>query len=178
MNRILVLGNAGSGKSRLTNSIGTILQLPVHHLDAYFWLPGWKQSDFETFRGHVVALAAGEAWVIDGNYVRTLAERIAVADTVLLLRPPKLLCILRVILRGLRERGQARSDLPAGCREQIPSPDFLRWIWRFDRDELPRILTLIDQAGGRATVQTFRTSREVQEYLTHLNSAAGQSSNR
>ncbi|WP_338049208.1 hypothetical protein [Paenibacillus wynnii] len=39
MNRVLVLGSAGSGKSTLSQQLGEIFKLPVIHLDKYYWKP-------------------------------------------------------------------------------------------------------------------------------------------
>ncbi len=38
--RILIIGNAGSGKSFLAKAIATQLALPVIDLDTIFWLDG------------------------------------------------------------------------------------------------------------------------------------------
>ncbi|WP_157756190.1 hypothetical protein [Paenibacillus crassostreae] len=41
MNRILVIGSGESGKSTLSQKLGSILDLPVIHLDTYFWNANW-----------------------------------------------------------------------------------------------------------------------------------------
>ena len=41
MNRIVVIGSAGSGKSTLSQKLGQIYSLPVVHLDKYYWKPNW-----------------------------------------------------------------------------------------------------------------------------------------
>src|SRR4029077_16885614 len=42
MNRIMVVGNAGAGKSTFARRLGGKLALPVIHLDSHFWRPGWQ----------------------------------------------------------------------------------------------------------------------------------------
>ncbi len=41
MRRILLIGSGGAGKSTLASQMGERLGLPVIHLDAVYWQPGW-----------------------------------------------------------------------------------------------------------------------------------------
>jgi adenylate kinase family enzyme len=42
MNKIVVVGSGGAGKSTLSIQLSSILNIPVYHLDKYFWRPDWK----------------------------------------------------------------------------------------------------------------------------------------
>ena len=41
MQRILILGSPGTGKSTLSRELSHILQLPVYHLDQLFFEANW-----------------------------------------------------------------------------------------------------------------------------------------
>ncbi|CAN5686044.1 hypothetical protein BH24CHL4_BH24CHL4_24990 [soil metagenome] len=43
MQRVTIVGSAGLGKSTLARRLGTLLDLPVAHLDTLYWQPGWAQ---------------------------------------------------------------------------------------------------------------------------------------
>ena len=45
MERVVILGCCGAGKSTLARQLGIKLELPVIHLDTYFWQVGWVESD-------------------------------------------------------------------------------------------------------------------------------------
>ena len=45
MDRICVIGGAGSGKTVLTNNLGRVLSLPVYHLDGINYEPNWVEVD-------------------------------------------------------------------------------------------------------------------------------------
>jgi adenylate kinase family enzyme len=59
--RILILGRSGAGKSTLARRIGERLGLPVVHLDAINWKPGWVQTEIGRFRERAAEAAAGDA---------------------------------------------------------------------------------------------------------------------
>src|SRR4051794_10978137 len=97
MERILVIGSGGAGKSTLARRMGQVLDLPVVHLDVLFWKPGWIETPRPEFERKFGAIIEGPRWVMDGNYSGTLELRIRAADSVVFLDFPPLLCLWRVI---------------------------------------------------------------------------------
>jgi adenylate kinase family enzyme len=148
MQRVVILGCSGAGKSTFARALGARLGVPVVHLDALFWEPGWKEPENEAFRARVTAAIAGDAWVSDGNYVsRTFDLRLPRADTVIFLDQPRWLCVFRILWRWLTSFGRTRPDLAEGCEETFDWTFFL-WVWNFERKSQPRILAV---AGGYPT---------------------------
>ena len=47
MQRILVLGSSGSGKSTFSRQLGSRLGLEVIHLDSCYWQPKWIEPSRE-----------------------------------------------------------------------------------------------------------------------------------
>jgi adenylate kinase family enzyme len=140
--RIAIIGPAGSGKSTLARALGRRLELPVIHLDAHFWSAGWVEAEKTQWRQTVQALAAAERWIIDGNYSSTMDLRLPLAETIVFLDFPRLLCLLRVLRRWLTYYGESRPDLPTGCPERF-DVDFLRWIWNYPQRSRPRTVALL-----------------------------------
>ena len=66
MQRIIVVGGQGSGKTRLSLALGRKLDLPVIHLDVLYWRAGWRPSDKTEFRERVATAIAGDRWIVDG----------------------------------------------------------------------------------------------------------------
>ena len=166
MQRVVILGNAGAGKSTLATRLAAIIGAPVVHLDAHFWQPGWQPTPRDAWAERVRALAAHESWIMDGNYAATLGVRLSRADTVVVLDLPRAQCVYRVVRRGLLERGRSRSDLAVGCREQLPDREFLRWIWRFPMDELQPMLREVETTGAAAKQVTLRSAADIEKFLT------------
>jgi adenylate kinase family enzyme len=167
MNRVLILGSAGAGKTTLAHQIGKFLNLPIIHLDAYYWKPGWEPTPMTDWWEVVEELVAGDAWVMDGNYRGTLTLRLMAADTVIFLDFPRWLCLWRVFKRALRYAGRTRPDMAPGCREKIDLP-FLRWIWTYPTRARPQILTCLEVCQSEKTVIILRSPAEVQQFLDNL----------
>ena len=172
MQRVLVLGGPGSGKTTFAVRLARALELPVVHLDAHFWQAGWRESPRPEWAARVAALAAADRWVMDGHYAGTLALRARRADAILVLAPPRLTRVVRIVRRGLRDRGRARPDLAPGCAEQVPSWRFLREAWTFGAVEEPRAFHVLASAeavrpdGTRAPVEVLRSVAQTQRFLS------------
>ncbi len=164
MRRIIIIGCGGSGKSTLAAKLGELLQLPVVHLDRLFWRPGWQESSKAEMDAKVEALCGGDAWIIDGNYGRTLDVRIAACDTIIFLDLSTLSCLWGVVRRYWRYRGRTRPDMGEGCTEQI-SWEFIKWIWRYRRDSRPDVLRKLNAAGPGRSVIILKSRRRVSDFL-------------
>ena len=108
------------------------------------------------------AALAGAAWVMDGNYLRTLPRRLERCDAVLFLDYPRRLCLFRALRRILRWRGRTRPDMAEGCPERL-DPAFIRWIWDFHRTQRPRVLELLSAWKGEAHI--FRSPAQCAAFL-------------
>lgn len=159
-----MIGSGGAGKSVLARRLGELLGIEVVHLDAYFWRPGWVETPQPEWRETVVRLTAGDAWVMDGNYERTMDVRLPAADTIVLMDVPRWRCLSRAIGRWLRYRGRSRPDLAPGCPEQFDLT-FLRWIWSFRSRERPRILLHLARWSSGRTVVVLRSPADTEVFL-------------
>ncbi|MBA3747504.1 MAG: DNA topology modulation protein FlaR [Solirubrobacterales bacterium] len=154
MERIAVIGCSGNGKSTFATRLGDRLDIPVIHLDARYWQPGWVQMPRPQWRELQYELVAGDRWIIDGNYGATLDIRLAAADTVVLFDLPARVCLLGVVRRWARNRGVAVQA--PGCPERW-SWELLRWVWRWRRDSRPRALDAIGSHAQHARVVVVST---------------------
>ncbi|MEM1316531.1 MAG: hypothetical protein AAGI51_18380 [Pseudomonadota bacterium] len=66
MTRVMVIGNAGGGKSALCHAVGAAHGLPCFAVDELQWKPNWVPTPAAEFRERHDALLAQERWLIDG----------------------------------------------------------------------------------------------------------------
>ncbi len=119
MQRVVVIGISGSGKSVFSQRLGEKLHIPVIHLDAYFHTAGWKKVTKTDWDKQIESFIRQKTWILDGNYKRTLDVRIKAADIVIYLEIPKWLAFYRIIKRRMTNRSIKRPDLPVYLNEQI-----------------------------------------------------------
>ena len=132
MQRILVIGSPGAGKSTLARKLAKRTGLPLFHLDRIHWQPGWIERDRAEAMQALDAVLAQDRWIIDGNYGSSLPRRIVRADGVVWLDYPTALCLRRVLGRWWQYRGQARPDMTEGCPERLDL-EFLLYVLQFRR---------------------------------------------
>jgi adenylate kinase family enzyme len=163
--RVVVLGCGGAGKSTVANALAARTGLPVVYLDRIFWRPGWKHVPREEARAVLDDAIAEERWILDGNWLSVGDARFERADTAIFLDIPRMTCLARVIRRALRDRRRRRPDLPDGCEEGFDWT-FLKWIWNFGRDDRPRIVETLGRFQGNAV--HLRSAAEVKHYVESI----------
>src|SRR3974390_1101639 len=113
MQRILVMGSSGSGKSTFARRLSAITNIPAVSLDALYWKPGWVEGDPEEFRERVTDAANGPRWIMDGNYTSRGAGKLRrqLSDTVIWFDLPRSLCMLGVLRRIADTYGTVRPEM-------------------------------------------------------------------
>lgn len=142
MQKILIIGSPGSGKSTLSKKLGKKLNLPVVHLDRLWLKEGWKERSREEFDKLLKKELEKDKWIIDGNYSRTLETRVKSADAVIFLDYNRFLCLWRVLKRVITNYGKVRSDMADGCRERFDF-EFLKYVYKFNDEQRDKILNLL-----------------------------------
>ncbi|MFH1700198.1 MAG: hypothetical protein ABIE07_06390 [Candidatus Zixiibacteriota bacterium] len=165
--RIVIVGNGGSGKSTLASRLEEILQIPVLHLDKFFWQPGWRQPDPEWWRRKHNELISRERWIIDGSYSDTFLERLKRSEAVILLDFSTLCCLKNIIGRILRSYGQVRPDMAKGCAEKFDW-EFIKWIWQFKSKNYPRIFSALSKCNMSDRCVILKNRKSVNLFIKSL----------
>lgn len=147
LQRIVVVGTTGSGKTILAGRLSHKLGLPHTELDSVNWGPNWTMKPADEFMAAVDEATRGETWVVDGNYSRAREIVWPRADTIVWLDYPLPLLMWRLWLRTLR-RGVLREELWHGNRERLWTHFFTReslFLWQLQtyqrrRREYPVLL--------------------------------------
>jgi len=178
MQRIVVVGTTGSGKTTFAAHLAGRLGMPHVELDALHWEASWTKADLDRFRARVARAVGEDAWVVDGNYhvVRDLVW--TRADTLVWL-DYRLPVILWRLLRRTARRVFTREELWNGNRErfltQVATRDsILLWALRTyhrRRRNTPRLLAQPEHL--HLAVVRFRTPRAAQRWVAGVVRGAG-----
>ena len=159
MKRVIVIGSPGAGKSTFARRLRDRTGIPLVHLDMIWHQPDRTTISREAFDRKLSDILKTDAWIIDGNYGRTLELRLQSCDTVFLLDYPLEVCLASVAARI----GKQREDLP--WTEEEFDEEFRQWIIDFPVSELPRIYKLLDQYGAEKEIHIFKTRDEADRFL-------------
>ena len=167
MERVMIIGCGGAGKSTLARKLGEKTGLPVVHLDQIWWAPGdWKHLEREEFDRLLHIETEKPRWILDGNFNRTLELRLEKCDTVIYLDYPRIVCLKNWMGRVIKNWGHARIDMAEGCNEWF-DPEMARWIWEFNKKNRARYHELLRNLDG-VQVHIFHSRREAEKFLKNI----------
>jgi len=166
MQKVVVIGSGGSGKSAFSRRLGEVTGLPVVHLDQLFWRPNWTRTPDAEWKDIVRDQLDRDAWIMDGNFGGTRAMRIEACDTVILLDLPRWRCIYRVLKRTVLYHGKTRPDMADGCKERFDA-EFMLWIWNYPNSGRRRVLDELKCREDRRIVR-LTSPAEIERFLRNL----------
>lgn len=171
MNRILILGSGGSGKTTFARKLAAKTGLPLHHLDSLYWKPGWTKPETAEFRQRVADIVDTDQWIVDGSYFDTLNLRAPRADCIIFLDISRYVCLWNMLKRRVlyaHFTGKTRPGLPEGCPEKIYF-SFLKWVWHYPERDRPKVLKTIGRYRNRdCNVLIFKNYATMEAYLEQI----------
>ena len=161
MQKIIIIGCPGAGKSTFARELKSKTGLPLYYLDMLWHKADKTTVSREEFDQKLADILKQDKWIIDGNYNRTLEVRFKACDTVFFLDFP-----LEVCLSGVQSRiGKKREDMP--WVEDEFDPEFKEWIINFNANCLPKIKTMIDKYKDKNIV-IFKSREDCDKYLERV----------
>src|SRR5437764_9455634 len=119
MEKIVIIGSPGAGKSTLARELDPILKINVLHLDRLFWECGWKAKTREKRIDILQKRVMEKQWIIEGTYLHISELHLNAADTIIFLDTSPLCCLWRLIKRHREYRRRSRRDIPEGCTDKL-----------------------------------------------------------
>jgi adenylate kinase family enzyme len=174
MQRVVVFGTTGSGKSRLAERLAARTGLRVIEHDALFWGRNWQGAPLDLFRYRVeneIRLLPGDpGWIVVGNYghVRDLTWR--AADTLVWLDLPFPVVLWRLFWRTLRRIATGEDLWGTGNRESLVRSFFSRdsilyYAIKTHRRNRERFAIECEFLGKDKTIVRLRSARAVERFL-------------
>ncbi len=168
--RVAVASASGSGKTTLAAEVGVLLGIPHVEIDALFHHAGWTPNP--GFEAAVRSFTAEDAWVTEWQYDLGRPLVAARAQLLVLLDPPRLVVLVRVVrrtvLRSLRGVELWNGNREAPLRTFFTDRDHIvRWSWRTAPLVAPRVRAALAEHTDLAFVR-IRTARDRRKLLALL----------
>ncbi len=149
MNRIIIIGSCGAGKSTIAKELSEKLNLPLINLDKLYWKPNWVRSSKEEWREKVEELVKGDKWIMEGNYQSTFDIRFPACDTVVLLDINRFVCFWRILKRRFLKD---RIDKIHRCDEKIDF-ELIKWVlWAYPNRGRKKILEAVKKYNKKTII--------------------------
>ena len=82
MKQIIIIGCPGSGKTYFAKQLSEILQIELFHMDNIYWKKDKTHISREELVCRVDEIMSQSEWILDGNYISTIKQRIKGADII------------------------------------------------------------------------------------------------
>ena len=161
MNRVIIIGPGGAGKSTFSRKLAEMTKLPLYNLDNIYWNENKEHITREEFNEELEKILKEDKWIIDGDYGRTYEIRIKRADTIYFLDYS-----LETCLNGVSSRiGTKRADCP--FIETEFDEEFKEWIINWPKNKRPIVIELLEKYNDKNII-IFKNRKEAEEYLNTL----------
>ncbi len=174
MQRVLIAGISGAGKTTLARTLAERLGLPFHELDALYHGPGWTPR--ESFESDVAAIVAGDRWVIDSLGYPVVRDLVwGRADTAVWLDYSRAVTTTRVVQRSF-DRAWHRRELfngnTEGFRDWLDPDHPIRWGWaNFARRRRELDARSRDPAWSHVPIVRLTSPRHARHWLDAVTAA-------
>ena len=167
MEKVIVIGCPGSGKSTFSRALHAATGLPLYHLDMLFWNADRTTVPRPVFLERLSQAMSKASWIIDGDYASTMELRLQACDTVFFLDLPTEECIA-----GLAKRhGQPRPDLPwVEGSDSGEDAKFQEYVRAYASERRPSTLALLEKYSDKEII-VFRSREEINAYLGSLSAS-------
>lgn len=139
--KILITGNAGSGKTTFSKKLASKLQVNAYSLDSIVWKPGWQETPSNERREKIQKLIDGNSWIVDG----VSSQVFLAADVIYFLDIPLHICIKNILVRFLTNGLKTRESLPENCPEYLGVFKAIKITFVYQKKTRPIIIDLINE---------------------------------
>ncbi len=164
-NRVLIIGVSAVGKSTFARQFALKTGLPLIHMDAVMWQPGWSYIGDEETGKLLVTESKKDRWIIEG-YITTAvrSELFEAADSIIYLDYPGWFAAWRYTKRWWQHRIHPRAELPG-------SPETFSWkffmlVWK--KGEAVKLDNLLATGTWDAKIIRLSSPKQAAKFLDTL----------
>jgi adenylate kinase family enzyme len=166
--KIAIIGSPGSGKSTFALKLHKILNIPLFHIDQYFWKHGWQRPDRQEFEKIHNQLCDASSWIIEGMAIKHFQYRLQKADIIIFLDIPWYVCFYRIFKRAFLNYGKVLFSSAPGCPEKFPSLGFLHYTYKFHRNQKQEVKKLLAHYQKNKHIFIIKNQNDLDAAIRHF----------
>ena len=165
MEKIIVIGSPGAGKSSFSKKLKNITKLPLYHIDMLYHKKDGTHITKEELEEKLKEIFKTDKWIIDGNYSKTLKERFDRADLIIWLDYSTYAQVKGIFNRILKNYGKEKTEIP-GCKERF-NFTFFKYVITYNKKKRHII---VDSLNGipEDKVLIFKKRKALNKWLEEL----------
>ena len=168
MTKVMVIGNAGGGKSTLCRAVCAVHNLPCFSIDRFQWQPGWVPTPPAEFERRHEEILACERWLLDGYGPWSSVERrLEACDTVILVDHAIGVHFWWAARRQVKSLFVAHPDGPDGCPMWPVTVRLFRMMWWLHREMRPRLIEAIYKRANRIRIIHIKSPAELNAFTNN-----------
>jgi hypothetical protein len=166
MKRVVIIGNAGGGKSKLARALGHVLKLPVHHMDSLWETEDCERRSDQNINADISRIAVQPTWIIEGwmpfSGIPLALER---ADTIVYIKHRLYIHVLWTFKREVKERVFGASAYESRCGRGPFITKMMRVVFGIWKTYQPKMLKMIEPCRSKKTVIDMSSPHDLQQFL-------------
>ncbi len=168
MTRVVVIGNAGGGKSTMCRALSAKTGLPYFAIDKIMWKPGWVRTPDSEYNKSHDALIGSERWIIDGfGSWESVKRRLDACDTIILVDHPIWLHFWWATKRQVKAIFADRPDGPEGCPMLPVTFRLLKMMWWLHREMRPKLFAAVAAHRSSKRIIYIGSPKQLAEFAAN-----------
>src|SRR5690349_21496399 len=167
MNRVMLIGNGGGGKTTLAYQIAKQYRLPLTEIDTLQFQPGWVRTPEPALRAAIQAAHRAERWLIDGfGPWDLIEERARLADTIIFVDHPIWVHFWWACERQIAAAlGGQRVGGPPDCDLRDVTKQMFETLWWVHEHLRPSLVALVEMYQATKTVVWIHSPEELDRFI-------------
>lgn len=169
--RVVLYGVTGSGKTTLARTLALTTGLPWHSADDEIgWLPSWRERPTDEQRALAKAIAEQPSWILDTAYGKWRDVVMPRAQLVVALDYPRHVSLRRLLartaFRALTREAVCNGNVES-LRQALSRDSIIRWHFRSFARKKQRIDEMLVDPDGPAVIQ-LTSPAQARRWVAHV----------
>ena len=172
MNKVMIIGNGGGGKTVLAYQLAEKYGLPLIEIDALQFQSGWVPTAEPVLRQAIETAQETDRWLIDGfGSWDQIEKRALLADTIIFVDHPIWVHFWWACERQIAAAlGEQRVGGPADCDLRDVTKQMFETLWWVHEHLRPKLVDLVEMHQATKTVVWIHSPEELDAFIASFKS--------